>query len=127
MASASSLQNPQIIQRPKIQNYLTQNLPSKLHAQSDRKEKAAQDSLVRKNLSARRNPAIGKTVNEVDNSHTGFGIDDRSIYTARAGTHAYGSPRNPGDNSCSHQDQSLRFDREPGQPTYGRAPSYLSS
>lgn len=118
----NQVQIPQIIQRPKIHNYLTQNLPNKI-SQSDRKEKNSQDNLGKKTLSMK-NIAAKSGHNSNENKNM-LPMEDRMVYTARAGTNAFGSPRNTVDHSYGNQEHSLKFESE--QQHYNKASSYLSS
>ena len=49
----NSLLKPQIIQRPKIQSYLTQNLPMNSQTLSERKQKAPAEHFIKKTLSSK--------------------------------------------------------------------------
>ena len=66
--SQSNMIKPQIIQRPKIQNYLTQNLPSKNTSYGDKKEKSSQDLLIKKTLS-QKNMVARNSYNSNNNLH----------------------------------------------------------
>lgn len=79
-------------------------------------------TLSQKNLAAKHN------YNSANNTNFNLAaVDDRTVYTVRAGTNAFVSPRNTVENSYTNQqDESLKFDQDQ-QHHYNKASSYLSS